>query len=35
LPNDNSMLAFTFSGQSATRGWDIKATQIECSSPSR
>ena len=29
---DTAMLAFTFSGASTSRNWEIKATQIPCGS---
>ena len=32
---DSVNLAFTFTTTSATRNWEIKVTQIECSNPGR
>ncbi len=35
LSTDTATLAFTFTGTSTTRIWEIKVTQVECSNPSR
>ena len=32
---DTATLAFTFSGTSTVRTWELKATQIPCGSPMR
>ena len=31
---DTATLAFSFTGTTFTRSWDIKVTQLECSNPS-
>lgn len=33
--SDSATLAFSFTGTSTSRNWEIKVTQIECSNPNR